>query len=129
MTSRYIDMTPTWPEALNMLRAVLENGTDEGKTMAWEQLEHMARVAQAHVDAQKAAKAIVEGRTETAQPTAYDATAMLLELDGRERKLKFTIHAADLNAAYYAAEEHVEYTNPLATITDVTVKRQKGDNA
>lgn len=50
--SRYIDMTPTWPEALRMARAVIENGTDEGKALVWAELERMAEIAQAHVDSQ-----------------------------------------------------------------------------
>ena len=49
--TRYIDMTPTWPEALRMLRAVIENGTSEGKATAWAEIERMAVIAQAHVDA------------------------------------------------------------------------------
>ena len=49
---RYIDMTPTWPEALRMARAVIENGTDEGKALVWAELERMAELAQAHVDSQ-----------------------------------------------------------------------------
>ena len=46
MTSNYIDMTPTWPHALKMLRVVIENGTDEGKALAWSELERMAELAQ-----------------------------------------------------------------------------------
>lgn len=48
-----IDLTPTWPEALRMLRAVIEDGSAAGKALAWAELEHMAKVAQAHVDAKK----------------------------------------------------------------------------
>ena len=53
--SRYIDMTPTWPEALLMARAVIENGSDEGKALAWSELERMAEIAQQAVDEAKAA--------------------------------------------------------------------------
>ena len=50
---RFIDMTPTWPEALRMLRAVIENGTDEGKAMAWAEIERMAELAQLYTDTAK----------------------------------------------------------------------------
>ena len=50
---RMIDMTPSWPEALTMLRAIIENGTDEGKALAWTELRRMAEIAQQHVDAHK----------------------------------------------------------------------------
>ena len=50
---RFIDMTPTWPQALRMLRAVIENGTDEGKADAWTELERMAELAQLYTDANK----------------------------------------------------------------------------
>jgi len=53
---RYIDLTPTWPEALNMIRTVIENGTTEGQELAWAELERMALIAQAHVDAEKEAE-------------------------------------------------------------------------
>ena len=48
--NRFIDMTPTWPEALRMCRAVIENGTAEGKASAWAELEKMALIAQWAVD-------------------------------------------------------------------------------
>lgn len=55
--TRHIDMTPTWPEALRMIRAVLENGTDHGKDLAWAELERMAKIAQQAVDEANAADA------------------------------------------------------------------------
>jgi len=55
--SRHIDMTPTWPEALLMARAVIENGSDEGKALAWSELERMAAIAQQAVEQAKAADA------------------------------------------------------------------------
>jgi len=51
---RIMDMTPTWPEALRMLRAVIENGTSEGQALAWTEIERMAEIAQQHVDSTKA---------------------------------------------------------------------------
>jgi len=57
--NRYIDMTPTWPEALRMYRMLIENGDAEGKATAWAELERMAEIAQAHTDAQKRAHDIV----------------------------------------------------------------------
>ena len=54
---RTVDMTPTWPEALLMARAVIENGTDEGKALAWTEIERMAAIAQQAVDSDKAADA------------------------------------------------------------------------
>ena len=42
---RTIDITPTWAALLPVFRAVLDNGTDEGKRMAWEELARMAEAA------------------------------------------------------------------------------------
>mgnify|MGYP000122311893 CR=1 FL=1 len=58
---RTIDMTPTWPEALRICRIVIENGTPEGQAEAWKNLEHMAEVAQAHVDVHRKAGDVVKG--------------------------------------------------------------------
>ena len=50
---RKIDMTPTWPQALNMCRMVIENGNSIGKAAAWAELERMAELAQKYVEANK----------------------------------------------------------------------------
>lgn len=42
-----IDLTPTWPAVLPILLAALEDGTEEGKRMAREELKRMAQVAEA----------------------------------------------------------------------------------
>jgi len=63
--TRHIDLTPTWPEALLMARAVIENGTDEGKALAWSELERMAAIAQQAVDEAKAADAQASEDTST----------------------------------------------------------------
>jgi hypothetical protein len=52
--TRFIDMTPTWPEALNMYRALIESGTEEGRATAWAELARMAELAQRYTDAAKA---------------------------------------------------------------------------
>ena len=57
--SRFIDMTPTWPEALRMYRALIENGSDEGKETAWKELERMAELAQLYTDAAKKAHEVI----------------------------------------------------------------------
>lgn len=42
---RTIDATPTWAGVLPMLRAAIENGTAEGRRIAWEELARMAEAA------------------------------------------------------------------------------------
>lgn len=42
---RVIDATPTWAAVLPMLRAAVENGTPEGRRIAWEELARMAEAA------------------------------------------------------------------------------------
>lgn len=42
---RTIDCTPTWRAILPMLRAAVENGTPEGRRIAWEELARMADAA------------------------------------------------------------------------------------
>lgn len=51
---RTIDATPTWAAVLPMLRAAIENGTPEGRRIAWEELARMATIAGSYVAAQKA---------------------------------------------------------------------------
>lgn len=68
--TRTIDMTPTWPEALNMCKAVIENGTDEGKANAWAEIARMAEIAQRHVDLQrKVASVVAEPKPVPSQAT------------------------------------------------------------
>lgn len=43
-TSRYIDMTPTWPQAVEILIAALEDGTDTGKAAARAEFRRMAQI-------------------------------------------------------------------------------------
>lgn len=38
MNATSIDMTPTWEQAMGLLAVILENGTNEGKAMAREEL-------------------------------------------------------------------------------------------
>jgi len=40
--TRYIDMTPTWPQAARIIAAALENGTDKGRDAARAELFRMA---------------------------------------------------------------------------------------
>lgn len=42
-----IDITPSWPAALQILLAALQNGTPEGKRIARAELRHMAQAAEA----------------------------------------------------------------------------------
>lgn len=42
---RAIDATPTWAAILPMLRLAIENGTADGRAIAWEELARMARAA------------------------------------------------------------------------------------
>lgn len=44
-TVRTIDATPTWAAVLPLLRAAIENGTAEGRRIAWEELARMAEAA------------------------------------------------------------------------------------
>ncbi|MGC0015622.1 hypothetical protein ACPPTR_09000 [Ralstonia pseudosolanacearum] len=57
-----INLTPTWASCLHVFLAVLEDGTDEGKRVARQELARMAAAADAwndHVGAQKAARATI----------------------------------------------------------------------
>jgi len=45
--TRYIDMTPTWPEAARIIAAALENGTDKGRDAARAELFRMADILDA----------------------------------------------------------------------------------
>ena len=40
---KYIDITPTWEQAVHVYLLVLEEGTEEGKAMAREELLRLAR--------------------------------------------------------------------------------------
>lgn len=42
---RVVDVTPTWRAILPMLRAAIEDGTAEGRRIAWGELERMAEAA------------------------------------------------------------------------------------
>lgn len=44
MNSRYIDMTPTWPQAVEILIAALEDGTETGKAASRAELRRMAQI-------------------------------------------------------------------------------------
>lgn len=44
MTSRFIDLTPTWQEAAAIIAAALENGTGTGREMARAELFRMAAI-------------------------------------------------------------------------------------
>jgi hypothetical protein len=39
-----IDITPTWPEMVRIIAALMESGTDTGKRAAFDELKHMADV-------------------------------------------------------------------------------------
>ena len=51
-----IDVTPTWQAVLPILFAALEDGTDEGKKIAREELRRMAQAADRYNELSKAAK-------------------------------------------------------------------------
>jgi hypothetical protein len=53
--ARTIDLTPTWLEAVKMCRALIENGTNEGKANAWKEIERMAKIADHYVQIAKTA--------------------------------------------------------------------------
>ena len=51
-----IDLTPTWAAVLPALLAVIEDGTDEGRKMAREELARMAQAADKYNELMKATK-------------------------------------------------------------------------
>ena len=51
-----IDLTPTWPEAANILLMVLENGNETGKANARKEIRRMAQILQSMIDESKAEK-------------------------------------------------------------------------
>lgn len=56
MTSRFIDLTPTWQEAAAIIAAALEGGTGTGRDMARAELFRMAAILDDLLTAQNAAK-------------------------------------------------------------------------
>jgi hypothetical protein len=46
---RTVDMTPTWEQAARMLLVVLENGSEEGKQMAREEVKRMGILLDSYV--------------------------------------------------------------------------------
>lgn len=53
MEKMVIDMTPTWSGILPALLASVEDGTPEGRKIAIDELERMARIADKYVAEQK----------------------------------------------------------------------------
>ena len=51
-----IELVPSWSAIVPIIVAGLQNGNAEGQRMAVEELTRMAAVADAHVEAEKAAK-------------------------------------------------------------------------
>lgn len=51
-----IDCTPTWAGVLPLLLAALDNGTDEGRKIAREELARMAKAADLYNASRKVAK-------------------------------------------------------------------------
>lgn len=56
MTTRTLDITPTWSAILPVLILALEQGNEEGKHAAREELARMAKIADAHVEQTKGKK-------------------------------------------------------------------------
>lgn len=52
-TKNTIDLTPTWEQWLKTILLVLENGNEEGKKAAKEELLRMAKIADAYVSEHK----------------------------------------------------------------------------
>lgn len=49
----YIDLTPTWQAMLPVYINILENGNNEGKRVAREELARMAKAADAYNESKK----------------------------------------------------------------------------
>jgi hypothetical protein len=49
MTTRYIDMTPTWEGLLPYLLTILSDGSFEGQKIARDELTRMAKLADMYV--------------------------------------------------------------------------------
>ena len=75
MGSRFIDMTPTWPEAVEMLLAVMENGTPEGVEMAKAEFRRLGQIAQS-VQEQSASRAQSWTATELKDAMGYSDEPM-----------------------------------------------------
>lgn len=54
--ARYIEMTPTWPQAARIIAAALEHGTSEGREAARAELYRMADLLEHFTAADKAAQ-------------------------------------------------------------------------
>lgn len=82
--TRYVDMTPTWPEAARIIAAALENGTGDGREAARAELFRMADII-THLSADQ-------------NPT-HDATDDAAhQLDRLRRALDIAGEACDLGA-------------------------------
>lgn len=53
MTVQYIDMTPSWEGILPYLLTIMRDGTMEGRRMAREELQRMAKLADRYAETQR----------------------------------------------------------------------------
>jgi hypothetical protein len=126
MSETTIDLTPTWSEALTMIKALLESGSKESKATAWSELSRMAKIADAHVSGKKSGAA--EENKRIAQQALLCAGQLLAFLNINSAAGKFaqydhdTVmrHASPMQEEFkrLSAEFNLVNTSNLVTSND-----------
>ncbi len=106
--TRYIDATPTWATAAQIIAAAIENGTDTGREAARAELSRMGKMLDAMKAEQENGTALWEVITEASTGQPYGQTFGHLE--------NAEAYAAAMQAAGYRAEVSPEFgTQPSFT--------------
>lgn len=95
---RLVDLTPTWAAIMPAIAAVLENGTEEGRAMAREELQRAAQALDAaNADARAAEEA----------PEGHTVAQILVTAPGTDAAWTYAlfIDHTGLAAAYFATRE------------------------
>lgn len=50
---REVDLTPTWQGMMPAMRLMIESGTPESASIAWQEIERMAKIADRYIATQK----------------------------------------------------------------------------
>lgn len=101
MTRRFIDVTPTWRTAAQIIAAALENGTDAGREAARAELSRMADMLDALKAEQQNGTALWEVITEASTGQPFGQTF------GHQENAE--AYAAAMRAAGYRAEVSPEF--------------------
>jgi hypothetical protein len=105
-----VDITPTWSGSLRIMLAAIQNGTDEGHTLAMQELKRMAMLADRYGDAMRSWLLLSDCGT----PEERVAREKLATLDKDDmRALHDLLRAA---AAYASDQRGVDMLNALQAV-------------